>query len=778
MGMGGRTGQFSQWPANLELPDRKHRTSDAGRITGLLGAILLIALVTAIMWITGCAGLTSGTAQSQTPTPTSLAITTSNLPAGQTGAAYQAALAASGGTTPYSWTLASGALPVGLSLNSTSGAISGMASASGTSAFSAKVTDASGKSAQQSLSIAIAAVSSGPLSVANALLAGGQVGQMYVVTLQAAGGTPSYSWSITSGQLPAGLTLAATSGQISGTPTVSGQSSITVSVKDSSASAQTATKPLTITIATPTTDQYGGLLAKLSPSGGTGHWRTEKFGNHWLFVTPEGHGFFSTGVFGVVPTSNAIAKYGDQDITWGPQIVRRLQSWGFNTILDHSQGWVYPQQTCGGCAGWQNGQPQKMAAVWFIDGSSYPIRNVNNLAPASAKDVFQGVNKAYYNGYVAPSTDPYDPNFSAWIKGYMATSEAATAGNSPWIMGFSLGESDYTFGFGAGSSSTFGTVPAGHNGPHLAWIVLVTSPTQTSNSMWSVNYTDTKVYAKYALHDFLVTRYGTIAALNTAWASTYTTFDTAGGWGAGTGLLDEDGRHAWVGNWDTLAGETSAMQTDLNDFLFQYASQWFKTQHDAVKAVFPNMMYFGPNVVGSWGAPPRKEILQAAALYIDVFMTQIGTGATDDQQRLDYTMQYLGDKPIATWLGFPANPDSALSATPNPPTFLATSTQATRGQEYTQMMTFFMNATVSSTVSGAAGSQPFVGMRWWALGDSSAEKTNWGLVSLTDNAYNGVEAVIALGIDPWGYKTGGEGGNYGNFLSPVISANQLPAAIP
>ena len=220
------------------------------------------------------------------------------------------------------------------------------------------------------------------------------------------------------------------------------------------------------------------------------------------------------------------------------------------------------------------------------------------------------------------------------------------------------------------------------------------------------------------------------------------------------------------------------MQKDLNDFLFQYASKWFKTQHDAVKAKFPNMMYFGPNVVGSWGTPPRKEILQAAALYIDVLMTQIGTGAADDQQRLDYTMQYLGDKPIATWLGFPANPDSALSATANPPTFLATTTQAARGQEYTQMMTFFMNATVSSTVSGAAGSQPFVGMRWWAYTDSSAEKTNWGLVSLKDNAYNGIEAVIAAGVDPWGYPTGGEAGNYGNFLSSVISANQLPATLP
>src|SRR5260370_40662643 len=84
-------------------------------------------------------------------------ITTSSLPAGQMGATYQATLSASGGTTPYSWSLVSGSLPGGLSLNSSSGVISGTPSAAGTSSFTAKVTDAAGKSAQHSLSIAVSA---------------------------------------------------------------------------------------------------------------------------------------------------------------------------------------------------------------------------------------------------------------------------------------------------------------------------------------------------------------------------------------------------------------------------------------------------------------------------------------------------------------------------------------------------------------------------------------------------------------------------------------------
>jgi len=48
---------------------------------------------------------------------------------------------------------------------------------------------------------------------------------------------------------------------------------------------------------------------------------------------------------------------------------------------------------------------------------------------------------------------------------------------------------------------------------------------------------------------------------------------------------------------------------------------------------------------------------------------------------------------------------------------------------------------------------------------------NWGLVSLRDNAYDGKEAIRAAGVDPWGYPTGGEERDYGNFLGAVIAAN-------
>src|SRR6266404_2080206 len=85
-------------------------------------------------------------------TTTPLAISTTSLPAGTDGQGYSAQLNATGGTAPYAWSVASGALPVGLTLSS-SGAISGVPSVAGTSTFTVKLTDLNLLTVQQSFSI-------------------------------------------------------------------------------------------------------------------------------------------------------------------------------------------------------------------------------------------------------------------------------------------------------------------------------------------------------------------------------------------------------------------------------------------------------------------------------------------------------------------------------------------------------------------------------------------------------------------------------------------------
>ena len=77
---------------------------------------------------------------------------------------------------------------------------------------------------------------------------------------------------------------------------------------------------------------------------------------------------------------------------------------------------------------------------------------------------------------------------------------------------------------------------------------------------------------------------------------------------------------------------------------------------------------------------------------------------------------------------------------------------------------------LSAKVS-ATGVHPFVGLQWWEFADNWRDKTNWCLVTLSDNAYDGREAIQAIGNDPWGCPTGGEERDYGDLLTPVRCAN-------
>ena len=194
---------------------------------------------------------TKSAALSITVAPTQLEVTPTSLPAGTDGTAYTQTLHASGGTPGYTWSISSGSLPTGLTLADGSGVISGKPTASGTFNFMVTVHDSSSPVQTKSVafSITIAAVGS-PLTIGNTSLLTATDGATYTQTLQASGGTPGYTWSITAGSLPAGLTLAAGTGVISGTPTASGTFSFTATVRDSSSPVQTKSAALSISVTT------------------------------------------------------------------------------------------------------------------------------------------------------------------------------------------------------------------------------------------------------------------------------------------------------------------------------------------------------------------------------------------------------------------------------------------------------------------------------------------------------------------------------------------------
>jgi hypothetical protein len=378
-------------------------------------------------------------------------------------------------------------------------------------------------------------------------------------------------------------------------------------------------------------------------------------------------------------------------------------------------------------------------------------------------------------------------------------------------------------------------------------------------------YQETTVYSKRALRDQLAAKYKTITALNEAWGSQYTTFDSSGvvttgevigtgtgsqvefqtklgkpgvtamslqikvagvavagdlepnahgqvwgpnvsgsidyatgqigvkfadghapatgaavtadyvenGWGLGTGLMDEDGRpshQGWMGKDSTFLKDVNAnVKADIDDFLYAIANHYFSMCKSGIQAWMPGLLYLGPDTLGTWGSPSNRNVLRAAAQSIDVMAVGGGTPLT--QSMVDFIGTYYGDKPFYVGEFRTANSDSAIRQKASVPE-TDYRTQEERGQAYYKVVTKYPDVAYS-----ASGIRPYVGILWWQYLDNWGEKNDWGLVSLSDNAYDGKEA--RAGSSPnvlcspplANYKCGGETRNYGDVVSWVTSAH-------
>jgi hypothetical protein len=185
------------------------------------------------------------------------------LPAGTLGTAYSQRLAASGGAPPYSWSQTGGLLPAGLSLAS-DGLIFGTPLAAGTASFSARVTDARSTQITQTFTLTIA----GGLAVTTSTLPKGAAGVAYQQTLAASGGSGAYTWTITQGSLPPGMTLSP-AGVLSGTPAAAGAFFFSLRVTDSAGAS--AAGLLALEIQPAGTLSRVGVFSQLATGGG---WKT------------------------------------------------------------------------------------------------------------------------------------------------------------------------------------------------------------------------------------------------------------------------------------------------------------------------------------------------------------------------------------------------------------------------------------------------------------------------------------------------------------------------
>ena len=252
------------------MAERKHKAAQWRAAQGFwVGFLLLVFITFVLLLTTGCGGAASATSSGNGTDSfaPAVAISPTTLPNGTQGSSYTSTLSATGGTEPYHWLVSAGALPAGLALSS-HGTLSGTPSLAANYSFTVKVQDSSApaQTATQGYKIQIGAgprgSSGNTLSVATSSLPAGTQNVTYNAALSAAGGTPPYSWTITSGSLPSGLNLSS-NGEISGTPTLAEQSAFTVEVKDAVGDSASAPLQLQVTAAN------AGVSWYVRPDGGT-----------------------------------------------------------------------------------------------------------------------------------------------------------------------------------------------------------------------------------------------------------------------------------------------------------------------------------------------------------------------------------------------------------------------------------------------------------------------------------------------------------------------------
>jgi hypothetical protein len=149
---------------------------------------------------------------------------------GVVGTAFAPTSIVATGTMPISFTIGSGTLPPGITLNGTSGQISGTPTAAGVFNFTVTATNRRGSSSQAfTQTILQTPAITAPASPLTAAIAGAP---STAISFTASGSTP-VTWSVSAGSLPPGMSLNATTGAYTGTPTATGDFTFTITATNS-----------------------------------------------------------------------------------------------------------------------------------------------------------------------------------------------------------------------------------------------------------------------------------------------------------------------------------------------------------------------------------------------------------------------------------------------------------------------------------------------------------------------------------------------------------------
>jgi hypothetical protein len=233
-----------------EAPDPQWtgRQTGAGSARGYAGQTAIMAPKSYgnYTYVLTCGGVETGSFTLEVGN--NLMIDSSFLPDGTVSTSYATLLLAQGGTYPYTWSVISGTLPEGLILDPTTGSLNGTPLQYGDYSVTFQVQDSSTVplTSETTLSVHIVSGLIPFQATPNAV-----VGKPYSQILAATGGLPPYVYKFVSGELPTGLSFNASTGLISGTPTMSGAFTFSVSVHDSESPYAIATQIYTISTAVP-----------------------------------------------------------------------------------------------------------------------------------------------------------------------------------------------------------------------------------------------------------------------------------------------------------------------------------------------------------------------------------------------------------------------------------------------------------------------------------------------------------------------------------------------
>ena len=245
------------WSTSGSVPTGLSINSTSGQLSGTPSATGSYTFTVTATSSNGCTASQSYTVNVSCAT---FVITPATLPNVAAGATYNQTIGQTGNFGTFTYTVTTGNLPTGLSLNSTTGAITGTATAAGSYTFTVTVANQYGCSGTMQYTIVVTCPNA---TLDPATLPNLPIGQAYNQTMTVTGGTGTFTYAVTTGSLPTGLTLTS-GGVLSGTPTVAGTYTFTITATNQWGC--TASNSYTIVVACPTISLSPGTL----PPGNVG----------------------------------------------------------------------------------------------------------------------------------------------------------------------------------------------------------------------------------------------------------------------------------------------------------------------------------------------------------------------------------------------------------------------------------------------------------------------------------------------------------------------------